>query len=89
MSVVTSDPLTAEAIAGSEWAAWYALSPLERWEASQRLWIEYLALGGSLDPEVDTQSPFWSSDDLRKFAQSRRLPPPTSERANTQLNADS
>ena len=30
----------------------------------------YLALGGSLDPEVDTQSPFWSHEEYETFAKS-------------------
>lgn len=41
-----------------EWLEWYSLTPLQRWEESQRLWPTYLALGGSLDPEPDSQSPF-------------------------------
>ncbi|HRC87358.1 MAG TPA: hypothetical protein PK413_17295, partial [Thermoanaerobaculia bacterium] len=42
-----------------EWVAWYLLSPQERWEESARLWHHYLAMGGSLDPEPDSQSPFY------------------------------
>lgn len=38
---------------------WYSLSPEERWEHSCKLWETYLLLGGSLDPEPDTQSPFF------------------------------
>ena len=30
----------------------------------------YLALGGSLDPDVDSQCPFWSREDLEAFAKS-------------------
>ncbi len=37
---------------------WYRLSAEERWRESSRLWDTYLALGGSLDPEPDSQSPF-------------------------------
>ncbi len=86
--VLRSEPLTADEVAGPEWAAWYALTPLERWEASQRLWIEYLALGGSLDPEVDTQSPFWSTEDLRGFALSRGVVLGTNERADVASNPE-
>lgn len=50
------------------WIDWYRMTPLERWEASEKLWAEYLALGGSLDPEVDSQSPFWSTEELAEFA---------------------
>jgi hypothetical protein len=48
-----------EDIVGGEWADWYRLTPLERWEESGELWAHYLQIGGSLDPEPDTQSPFY------------------------------
>lgn len=57
-----------EDVVESEWIEWYSMTPMERWEASGRLWADYLALGGSLDPEVDTQSPFWSGEELAEFA---------------------
>ena len=41
-----------------EWQEWYRLTPLERWHESMKLWEFYLAVGGSLDPEPDSQSPF-------------------------------
>lgn len=41
-----------------EWKEWAALTPAERWEQSSQLWAIYLALGGSLDPQPDSQSPF-------------------------------
>jgi hypothetical protein len=41
-----------------EWEEWYGLTPLERWQESQKLWEFYLQVGGSLDPEPDSQSPF-------------------------------
>ena len=41
-----------------EWAEWYSLTPLERWAESEKLWQHYLSIGGSLDPEPDSQSPF-------------------------------
>jgi hypothetical protein len=41
-----------------EWLDWYRMTPAERWEESQKLWPTYLALGGSLDPEPDSESPF-------------------------------
>ena len=49
----------AEDVAGPEWAEWYRLTPRRRFEESAKLWQVYLALGGSLDPEPDTQSPFF------------------------------
>ncbi len=45
-------------IVGEEWAEWYRLTPVERLEESSRLWVTYLELGGSFDPEPDSQSPF-------------------------------
>ena len=40
------------------WKEWYRLTPLERWRESMKLWEFYLRVGGSLDPEPDSQSPF-------------------------------
>ena len=48
-----------------EWADWYRLTPLQRLYASQELRETYLAMGGSLDPEPDTQSPFFDADTPR------------------------
>lgn len=60
--------LRAEEIAGEEWAEWYALSPRERFLESMKLWETYLALGGSLEPEPDTQSPFFDPEEWRANA---------------------
>ena len=49
---------------GAEWAEWYRLTPVQRWLESEKLWQIYLALGGSLDPEPDTQSPFYDPQAL-------------------------
>ena len=51
-----------EELVGGEWAEWYRLTPLERWQESMKLWAHYLSIGGSLDPEPDTQSPFYDAD---------------------------
>ena len=51
-----------------EWLDWYRLTPQERWAESQKLWISYLAMGGSLDPEPDTQSPFYDADEWREMS---------------------
>jgi hypothetical protein len=51
-----------------EWEEWYRLTPLQRWEESQKLWPTYLALGGSLDPEPDSQSPFDDPEAWRESA---------------------
>lgn len=40
------------------WREWYRMAPLERWHESMKLWQWYLQVGGTLDPEPDTQSPF-------------------------------
>ena len=37
---------------------WMRLTPAERWLETLRLWDAYLAMGGSLDPQPDSQSPF-------------------------------
>ena len=58
MKLADSD-LSPEELVGEEWAEWYLLTPIERWQQSSILWQTYLALGGSLDPEPDTQSPFF------------------------------
>ena len=51
--------LQSEDIVRGEWAEWYAMTPLERWHASGELWVHYLSIGGSLDPEPDSESPFY------------------------------
>ena len=52
--------LQPEELVGEEWAAWYRLSPAERWTESEQLWQIYFHLGGSLEIEPDTQSPFFA-----------------------------
>lgn len=37
---------------------WLRLTPRERYLESCKLWSTYLVLGGRLDPEPDSQSPF-------------------------------
>lgn len=37
---------------------WLKLTPLQRMRETTKLWKLYIALGGSLDPEPDPQSPF-------------------------------
>src|SRR6185295_11342112 len=48
-----------EELVSDELAERYRLTPVQRWLESEKLWQTYLALGGSLDPEPDTQSPFF------------------------------
>ena len=47
-----------EAFIQEELLEWYLMTPTERWDESQRLWATFTLLGGSLDPEPDSQSPF-------------------------------
>src|SRR5260221_7994772 len=58
--------ISAEDLVGPEWAEWYAMTPAERMRESGKLWSTFLALGGSLDPEPDTQSPFFDADAPRE-----------------------
>jgi hypothetical protein len=54
-------PLRSPAIEGCvdpEVLDWYRLSPQERWAESMRLWNTFRLLGGQLEPESDSQSPF-------------------------------
>jgi hypothetical protein len=60
LSETESRPL--EEICSGEWLDWYRLSPQERLRESGKMWAAYLALGGSLDPEPDTQSPFYDPE---------------------------
>ena len=54
--------ISADELVGEEQAEWYSLTPMERWRESAKLWEMFLALGGSLDPEPYTQSPFFDPE---------------------------
>ena len=60
--------IAAEELVGAEWAEWYAMTPEQRFLESMKLWETYLALGGSLEPEPDTQSPFFDPEEWRENA---------------------
>jgi hypothetical protein len=60
--------IKAEDLVGEEWADWYRLTPAERFVESMKLWETCLALGGSLEPEPDTQSPFFDAEEWRANA---------------------
>jgi hypothetical protein len=47
-----------EGLVSEEQLEWYRMTPQQRWAESMRLWESYLLLGGSLDREPDSQSPF-------------------------------
>lgn len=42
-----------------EWQEWARLTPLERFRESEKIFAQYLAMGGSLDPDPDPTSPFY------------------------------
>lgn len=42
-----------------EWLEWVKLTPIERFRESEIFFAQYLALGGSLDPDPDPTSPFY------------------------------
>lgn len=52
----TKDPITEFM---DEETEWLSLTPAQRILETTKLWELYIALGGSLDPEPDTQSPFY------------------------------
>lgn len=54
--------ISAEELVGEEQAECYSLTPMERWRESAKLWEMFLSMGGSLDPEPDTQSPFFDRE---------------------------
>ncbi len=68
-AITTGKPhiLLTDCLTEPEWLEWYLLSPEERWQRSMQLWPEYLALGGSLEPEVDFQSPFYTAEEYAEF----------------------
>jgi hypothetical protein len=42
-----------------EWKDWLDLTPLQRFRESEKIFANYLAMGGSLDPDPDPTSPFY------------------------------
>ncbi|MGO8766318.1 MAG: hypothetical protein ACLQSR_14420 [Limisphaerales bacterium] len=65
--------IEADELVGRKWAEWYRLTPVQRWQESEKLWQVYLALGGSLDPEPDPQSPFFDAREFKKRPRKRRF----------------
>ena len=45
-----------------EWKEWIDLTPMERFRQSEKLFAQYLAMGGSLDPDPDPTSPFYDPE---------------------------
>jgi hypothetical protein len=58
-SIDHSQPSEPAVPAEPEWLEWFALTQQQRWAESEKLWAHYLEVGGRLDPEPDTQSPFF------------------------------
>jgi hypothetical protein len=56
-----------EAEIADEWLNWYRLTPQERWRESEKLWDFFLQMGGSLDPEPVSQSPFGIEQERRSI----------------------
>ena len=59
----SSPMIQPEELVGDEW---YRLMPAQRWLESEKPWQTYLALGGSLGPDPDTQSPFFAARASRR-----------------------
>lgn len=51
---------------------WLKLTPAQRLKESGKLWELYISLGGNLDPEPDTQSPFYFQKTQSKKPVNRR-----------------
>lgn len=52
----------------AEWLDWYRKTPAERLQATGAIWDNYRTLGGTLAPDADSQSPFWSREEIVAFA---------------------
>ncbi|MDO9528413.1 MAG: hypothetical protein Q7J27_04545 [Syntrophales bacterium] len=44
---------------------WLYLTPIQRILETTKLWKLYISLGGNLDPEPDSQSPFYIKETSR------------------------
>ena len=58
-NTVMNDESSISRFCDEQWEEWYRMTPQDRWHQSQKLWQFFLAMGGSLDPEPDSQSPFY------------------------------
>jgi len=54
----TEKKVSKKAFSMNEDMEWLKLAPSQRMRETTKLWKLYIALGGSLDPEPDPQSPF-------------------------------
>ena len=46
-----------------EWKDWLDLTPIQRFHESEKIFANYLAMGGSLDPDPDPSCPFYVPED--------------------------
>ena len=51
-----------------EWLEFYLMTPEQRWARATEVRAYYLAMGGTLEPDPDPQSPFWSAEEIAEFA---------------------
>lgn len=51
-----------------EWQEWIDMTPMERFCESEKIFAQYLAMGGSLDPDPDPTSPFYDPEQWNKSA---------------------
>jgi hypothetical protein len=61
-------PEVASLFTEPDWLEWFAITSAERFAESEKLWADYLEFGGTLDPEPDTQSPFFDPDEWREVS---------------------
>lgn len=70
-----SDPAAwqarAESLLEPEQVYWLSLSMDERLAALGDIFRDFQLMGGSLDPDPDPQSPFWSREELEAFARTQ------------------
>jgi hypothetical protein len=45
-----------------EWKEWLELTPIQRFRESEKLFAQYVSMGGSLDPDPDPTSPFYAEE---------------------------
>jgi len=45
-----------------EWKEWLDLTPIQRFRESEKLFAQYVAMGGSLAPDPDPESPFYDPE---------------------------
>jgi hypothetical protein len=54
--------VTPESLYPPDFLEWIALTPGERIARSGEMWDIYIAYGGTFEPDIDTQSPFFDPE---------------------------